>query len=563
MTEGVFTEEQVKRAEELLKKHDSFIKAITAGSEVKIKAGNVETSAFNPETKTITISPNRIVAAKEKGELKGLASLFHELGHLRHLLSDPQLYLQNFRKFQNPEKQKFFDLYNVCDDIQIEHELRVFPPIKEAREESFKEEGAPKEEGSLANQFLYALKTKGVFGEVPKGLDKRVVEAVDGLKNQNIDLIDLLKRTEKAKYRYPLIEKFFEPVYERFLKQDKEEKRPASGGMKQEPLLGMSEASLEKLVKMISEELETPEEKARRSTLKSNNITEEQASDYNEDFQEVKPHISKLADELEKMVNESISNTYKIGKPSDKGQIFEVNFVPSALPLMEKNLNPPLFRKIEPYKKKALNYPKEVKITMIGDMSGSMNNSEKDALQRRSAVLLMEGVDEYAKRLKKKRQNLHLPKAGFEIKTEIRRFGEHDRELKPDYTPLTQNAKIEVHKNLSNPTEGSTKPHYSLEKVLEKIDKKESEKLRKGEKKHIIMVLTDGEFHDQNETTNTIKKLEEKGVEVWGIGITKESKVENSFNKWVLIENPKQLPEKIGKLIQERVKGSITNVRRH
>ena len=557
-----FSKEYLKEMNELIERHEPFLKAFTAGTGVSFRVGDVETSYFDPEKMEIVLSPNRLVQAKEKGVpsgLEGLGSFFHEIGHLMHLLREPDVFLDSWDRIKNKEE---FVLYNVCDDIQVEEALKQFKPIREAREAVLKVQPTSR---MLSAQFLEALAYNAMFNEVPKGLDLKVESALKELRDKSgVDLIDLLKKTPETSLRHPLIEKYFKPVFKKFLNEDekkfggevvKKELVSISGG--KEAPFGLSREDMKKIA--LKFKSESVEEKAKRMTLEAEGVKEEQAADYNEDFRQVEPYVKQLAGELRNIVDEHIVLNRAPGELSTRGNVLEPGVFPTALVKIKQNLPPQVFRKIEPRVKSTAYYPKEVLLAMVCDMSKSMEREDKAKLQRQAAVLLMEGVDDYNKSLAEKRQKLGLPNAGFEIKTWIRRFGEEDNEIKPPGVELSLKTKVNAHARLSNPSEGNTLEHLSLQEILNFIDSlpaSERSQFKTGERKLVTLVLTDGKSGDPYSTKNVLKELKERGVEVWGVGITRQANVDN-YEHHIVIANPGELPPKIGELIKERIKKSI------
>jgi len=204
--------------------------------------------------------------------------------------------------------------------------------------------------------------------------------------------------------------------------------------------------------------------------------------------------------------------------------------------------------------------PTEVNFYLICDMSGSMAG-EKEEFQRKSAVLLMEAIAEYMRRLKEKRKQLGISDAGFDIKVEIYRFGSQQIKLKDRNSDFSPDVRINVHKYLFDANEDSTREDLALSEIkkeLEKLPQDEKQQIKDGEKKHIIILLTDGASGNPNQTKKIVKELRNMGVEVWGFGIgkTTEHEIKSLLGEEFAeaIDSPKEIPIYLSNFVKKIIK---------
>jgi len=577
-------------AKKVLKRIEPFAEAIAEDVGVRFRFGGDPVSFFNPREGIINLGWGEFQDPRAD-ELRGAAVIFHELGHLRHLLLDPDTILKSVKEI----KPQIFYLYNACDDIEIEDYLKKYPPIREEREYEYKYVASTRDlsQEPKSSQFLFGLMEYAMLGEMPRGIDSEVRKKIVELTNVNgTDAIELLKTTQEPGLRHQIVKKIFQPVYEYFLEKDKKEGRVMNeieealqtvvillgdGKLSEKEIKKINELKLGKIIKISERDLRkfirdverrkreeekkrAPSQVAAGMTAAEYEITPNEAADYRSEYEEVKSYVSEVADSLEKIVDEHIQMTYGFTHPMKKGVVLEPGLLHEAYIAIKTGKEPAIFRKFEPIRKVKKVFPTEVVFYLLCDMSSSMSG-EKERLQRLTTVLLMEGIAEYMRRVEEKRKSLGTNEAGFDIKVELRRFGSQDTPLKDKEEEFTPKIRIRVHKMLFDADEGATREDLSFEKILEKLNKlpsEEREKIRNKEKEHIVILLSDGASGNPEGSHRLIKNLRNMGVEVWGVGITKEAGEEMrelvGREYAIPLDDPKELPSAIATFVSKRIK---------
>lgn len=218
------------------------------------------------------------------------------------------------------------------------------------------------------------------------------------------------------------------------------------------------------------------------------------------------------------------------------------------------NLNPKVWEDVEMKDKRGDNFG-EVEITLVCDRSGSMNEGNKDEEQRKSTVLIMEALKEFADLCKEERVNINKP---LEVKSEIYSFaqeGEDKTPIKKMSSELGEAERVNVLKKLYD-LGGSTTDFVCLEAIENGLDKDTEHKIKEGELKKIVMVLTDGGSDDPSRVQSILGVLREKGVIVAGVGITSSGKpVEATYSPNAkTVEEVADLPTVIADLLKEHLK---------
>lgn len=217
------------------------------------------------------------------------------------------------------------------------------------------------------------------------------------------------------------------------------------------------------------------------------------------------------------------------------------------------NLQPKVWEDTEIKEKKGDRFG-EVEITLVCDRSSSMAGQKAEE-QRKSAVLVMEVLKEFAELCEAEKINIDKP---LEVKSEIYSFASSSDDSKPlkrMSVELGEAERINVLKKLYD-VPGSTTDFNCLEAIDINLDDTTKIKIKIGELKKIVIVFTDGGSDDPARVQGVLKNLRDSGVVVIGVGITSEgSPVLSTYapNAQV-VEEVKKLPIVLGELLKEHLK---------
>jgi hypothetical protein len=217
------------------------------------------------------------------------------------------------------------------------------------------------------------------------------------------------------------------------------------------------------------------------------------------------------------------------------------------------NLQPKVWEDTEIKEKKGDRFG-EVEITLVCDRSSSMSG-EKALQQRKSAVLVMEVLKEFAELCEAEKINIDKP---LSVKSEIYSFAssaEDKTPLKKMSAELGEAERINVLKKLYD-VPGSTTDFNCLEAINENLNDQIKTKIKIGELKKIVIVFTDGGSDDAAKVQGVLKSLRDSGVAVVGVGITGEGKpVLSTYAPTAqVVEDVSRLPIILGELLKEHLK---------
>jgi uncharacterized protein YegL len=295
------------------------------------------------------------------------------------------------------------------------------------------------------------------------------------------------------------------------VKEKKEEEKKKAEQVKEE-----EEKKLE------AEDKRTPQEKAANTQKKedeqwakknaSRGLSKEQLLDNLARFRQVQAEIAPYLDELSALWRHIIFGTsreivrgmeghFKTGDEldvqktiEDWGSIQEGKFEQAKI-----------FRKIED-KEVVTQKPELIRVRVVGDMSGSMDEDKLRVLQQ-AMTLIFSSLDEFQTYLNATRAET---KSKLEVETEGWVFSNSAEKIKS----LDDKENIEmvsIFNHLQNST-GGTYDNRALSSILNSLTPDDEEKIKSGKIMDIVFEITDGGSSDQNAAREAVDNLIEKGV---------------------------------------------------
>lgn len=197
----------------------------------------------------------------------------------------------------------------------------------------------------------------------------------------------------------------------------------------------------------------------------------------------------------------------------------------------------------------------EVEITLVCDRSDSMTKGQKANEQRKSAVLMMEVLKEFAEICMAEKINMDKP---LEIKSEIYSFASSEEDktpMKKMSAELGEAERINVFKKLHD-LPGSTTDFVCLEAIYAGLDDESKSKIKEGKLKKIVIVFTDGGSDNSAKVQAILKGLRDNGVVTVGVGITKGGApvLTTYAPNALVVEDVQKLPIVLGELLKEHLK---------
>ncbi len=608
---GIETREHAE-AVALVEKHRDFFEHYARG-EIKVEPApaGLNTFAFDLEKNTIYVN-SMFYAEFGLSEEKTVFAILHEL---EHFMEKSRLLSEDggekvFEKFLKRIKtSKAFSLMDNCvADVRENRTVvaKTNPGMGELETKIYQENLFPGTDFSAEPkhiQFSQALlrearvpsETCQVAPEVRQALDE--VAQVEGLLDimTNPETTMSMRLKLQDKYIWPKVQALLEKDLEDRRKQKEEERekqesekgegeKGEAGGKKVEDeetdpnkIFAKEYAEAEKKFPeaMPVEEIEKAFKEWQEAQTGENNADQadqDYASKIGVEKQDLQDY-RKMVEKLDKLVNpETDVNILKelrdlfsriISKrlkqmlapkyPVEEGDDL-VDPAQLVAEVKAGNLQPKVWEDTEIKEKRGEKFG-EVDITLVCDRSGSMaaDGGKKAEEQKKSAVLMMEVLKEFAELCEAEKINIDKP---LEVRSEIYGFGagEDRTPMKKMSAELGEAERVEVLKSLGH-LPGTTTDFNSLEAIDANLDDQTKIKIKIGELKKIVIIFTDGGSDDPTRVQAVLKSLRDKGVVALGVGLTSGgSPVLSTYAPNALVvEDVSRLPLALGELLKEHL----------
>ena len=231
----------------------------------------------------------------------------------------------------------------------------------------------------------------------------------------------------------------------------------------------------------------------------------------------------KIVDIIKRIVSERKKEKQNPKYPLEEGEEI-VDPAMAHIAVKAGNLKPKVWESVEIKENKGKMYG-EIEMTFVVDKSGSMQGEKIEAAQK-AMTIFMNSQAILQDEIQEADRNDELIK-NLKVSWEVYTFEGTQQDFTP-IQPLTDKFslkdRINICAKISYPT-GATTDANSLSSIYNtlKNDTEKIEKLRDGELKKVIIVLTDGESGQKGEIKNYIDKLKSLGVQIIAIGITQEA----------------------------------------
>ena len=489
----------------------------------------------------------------------------HEIERIRDWRKDPEAYAILYAKAE--KERRIGLLYHYINDIQANREVdRRFPAHQETREYIYQAKLLRRVNYLKVPrhiQLITAMLRERVVPSETVELSPDVRVALEKLKNYDGDGTDLIELatdpTVVPRNRFLLVRDYIEPVYEALFQKDLEERKdrekgePDRGGdpMNEESVEGGSRSSvkgfiesavsgdedyfsqeydeadmalpqgfspddakaeIEKAIKHMQEANKSPGQIAREQFRMEHGVTVEEAEDYAEEYKKIEYQIQPLRDILGRIIATRKEIKRRLRERTDQGVIIDPAMIAQAYIDAQSGVRDSrtqLKIRKEEFDEHKLS---EFEFTLVCDLSGSMNENwpgGKSYEQKLSAILIIEALDEFEKRLSEERLDKSVD---LRIRTEIRGFHAVDEELKSLSDFIDFVGRVRISGRLEDCTGSNTADYKSLVHITAAIDAESEMKMKKGELRKVVLLITDGGSDNVLLAKEARRRLMAKGV---------------------------------------------------
>src|SRR3989338_6817293 len=288
---------------------------------------------------------------------------------------------------------------------------------------------------------------------------------------------------------------------------------------------------------------------------KEHGVSAEDVLGYRKEYGEIALLVAELREVFKQIVSKRLKEHWKMSPQLEtEGEVLDEETLAESYVESTAGGKPHAFREISRTRKEQEGYG-SLDMTLVNDLSSSMNEGSKMPMDRKSAILFLEALADFQKEIRDAEYESGVS-LGLEVRTETRAFGDFgDAELKPLSPDLSEKDRIAIWKRLHKGT-GGTPDYLSLETIEKSLTPEYEEELRSKRKRKVVVVLSDGESQDAARVQSSCEKLRQKGIIVLGFGMTASGQAVKETYKpdAEVIEDIRTLPKALQKVILKYTK---------
>ena len=313
-----------------------------------------------------------------------------------------------------------------------------------------------------------------------------------------------------------------------------------------EPLSPKDEEKIKEVLKEIAEKkggLPSLDRSILEQWAKEHGVNAEDVIAYRNEFQEIEPLIKELREVFKKIISKRLRERMRLSPQLQKeGEELEEGTLAEVYAESKAGGEPRAFREMERRKREEVGYG-VLDMTLVNDLSGSMEEGGKLEMDRKSKTLFLESLADFQKEIQEAEFESGMS-LGLEVRTETRAFGDFgDAELKALSPALTEKDRIGIWKKLHR-ADGGTPDYLSLEAVLKEITPEYEKELKDKTRRRVVVVLSDGASQDQERYMKNFKELEKRGIIMVDLGMLTSARPGAE-----VIDDIKKLPQAVQKVI--------------
>jgi len=289
-----------------------------------------------------------------------------------------------------------------------------------------------------------------------------------------------------------------------------------------EPITHAEEKQIKKLMEEIVAKKggePTLEQSILEEWAREHGVNAEDVLGYRKEYAEIAPLVAELREVFKQIISRRLKERWKFSPQleTEGEELSEDTLVESSIE-SQTGGQPRAFRELEKQKKEQEGYGM-LDMTLVNDLSGSMNEGGKLVMDRKSKLLFLESLADFQKEIEQAEYESGVS-LGLQVRTETRAFGDFgDAELKELSTDLSEKDRIGIWKKMHK-AGGGTPDYLSLNEVLKSITPEQEKELREKLRRKIVVVLSDGDSQDAGKVQGVLLQLRNKGVICLGLGMT-------------------------------------------
>ena len=585
----------IQRAREFIEQDVDSYTELMGVSGITVAVG--DGWATDIKTGAVTVDPSFFVEEGYRPEWSSYAIMHEVSAHLRELITHSEM-SGMILAFRGKSKAKHL-FHNIMSDIagnkRIHH---ILPAQADVAKQLYSEKLFAEDDYSALPrhlQLMYKIIRQEMIPESETVVLPEVDEAIARLRHfgdeGDIDLIEFSTRVNKSpteemkpevKFKlwidriYPEFEKLLEqdiadPIHKQNNANNEDEGEGQEQGQGQgqgqgeggfdefyddyertkhaSPISHDDLDDITKQVKDIKREAaataaqNTPEARAKQA-LQDRIGAEHTPRSYHNYINTIRAHnaeIDEMAEFFRSLIDERLKQTRTLNKPAPQGPVLNPNTLAQTYTDLKTGVPQPPQAFLEYGVREAEREAEgSYDCFLVVDDSGSMEG-EKSKQARIAAMIFLEGLGAFERQIREQEEQQGI-QLKWDVRSAVFTFGSTASEVKPIGPELTDKARLDVQKAISGGS-GSTADYEALEAIRQQIEREIATNPSTKGRRRLVYVITDGQSDNQAELGNTLKRLQELGVEVVGIGIV-DGSVEAVYPKGSkTIADAKDLPQ--------------------
>ena len=585
----------IQRAREFIEQDVDSYTALMGVSGITVAVG--DGWATDIKTGAVTVDPSFFVEEGYRPEWSSYAIMHEVSAHLRELITHSEM-SGMILAFRGKSKAKHL-FHNIMSDIagnkRIHH---ILPAQADVAKQLYSEKLFAEDDYSALPrhlQLMYKIIRQEMIPESETVVLPEVDEAIARLRHfgdeGDIDLIEFSTRVNKSpteemkpevKFKlwidriYPEFEKLLEqdiadPIHKQNNANNEDEGEGQEQGQGQgqgqgeggfdefyddyertkhaSPISHDDLDDITKQVKDIKREAaataaqNTPEARAKQA-LQDRIGAEHTPRSYHNYINTIRAHnaeIDEMAEFFRSLIDERLKQTRTLNKPAPQGPVLNPNTLAQTYTDLKTGVPQPPQAFLEYGVREAEREAEgSYDCFLVVDDSGSMEG-EKSKQARIAAMIFLEGLGAFERQIREQEEQQGI-QLKWDVRSAVFTFGSTASEVKPIGPELTDKARLDVQKAIKGGS-GSTADYLALEAIRQQIEREIATNPSTKGRRRLVYVITDGQSDNQAELGNTLKRLQELGVEVVGIGIV-DGSVEAVYPKGSkTIADAKDLPQ--------------------
>lgn len=593
------------QALEIFNKHRTYFESYAGmyGFQVRASPPSLGTFAIDLEKGILYIAVEWFTK-RGYGEEEAVAYILHEIEHAREAQSAREVRggVEQFkRRMERVKKSRRYGILDNCiDDVKVNRTVALRAPKQDAVLKRFYEERFNQGSGDFTQapkhlQFVYALLRKGMLPDQEIVVASEVQDALAQVESRRLvsgaRLMDTMTLPEIGMGdRMFLQDKYIVPLYEKLFEQDKEERKRQgqdkgeSGGDpgdgegqfteeydkfdEQNPDGALSPEEIEKAVDKATAESDAKakssntKEGAERAYAEASGVSVKELRAYQEFYGQLstlagqegeRTALEELRELFERIVAERLRPQTVPKRPVSQGHRL-VRPAEAHISVRAGIQKPSVWETLERKELKGALYG-DLDVTVVCDRSGSMTQGDgtKAKHQRLAVGLVLEALAEFSDMLQERNGDANDE---LTVRTQVTSFGggRLTGELKSLTQELTEQDRVRVHRELGN-TDGTTDDYVAIDALGDGVSEDERLRMKQGELKKIVLVITDGESNDSAALKESIAKLRSQGAVVVGVGVGTDatSVTVNYAPQGRLVQNPARLAGVLAEVLKEHL----------